>query len=486
MTMSTPPAAFAPVPQLPLRRLEAGFIEADLEAIAATVHVSGREARLLPYNGSFPGPLLRVREGDRVRLRLTNRLDEPTNLHLHGLHIPPSVDDAFRVIEPGEMVLYEFDLPTGSAGTYWYHPHLHGHVARQLFGGLAGAIVVDGLVDQIPELQGAEDHVLLLKDLTLADGEPEPYGPMDWMNGKEGDLLLVNGVRQPVLRAEKGTLRLRLVNAGTARYYHLTLEGHPLHLIATDAGLIERPVPLERLLLAPGESAEVLVRLEHPGSFRLLNLPYDRGKHAMHHPDEDGHAGMGHGGAHGHGADGAEHAGHPTATPAEESPVALLTIVAPEKPEPLPLPERLLNVEALDPGEAVATRRIVMSESMDPVRFFINGREFEHDRVDMTGERDTLEVWEVVNDSDMDHPFHLHVYPFQVLDRNGEPEPFRAWRGEVNLRPHETVRLGVPLRDFTGKAVFHCHIVEHEDRGMMGVLEVRDHAPQGGAERGDP
>jgi len=444
-------------------------VEAELDVVAATVRVADADARLLSYNGAVPGPLLRLHEGDHVRLTLTNHLDEPTNLHLHGLHVPPSVDDAFRVIAPGETTIYEFDLPAGSAGTYWYHPHVHGRVARQLSAGLAGALVVEGPLDDMPELREAEEHVLVLKDLALADGGPAPYEPGDWMNGKEGDLLLVNGAREPVLAAGRGTLRLRLVNASTARYYHLALNGEQqfetLHLIGTGTGFVERPVAVDRLLLAPGERAEVLVQLAPGRRMRLVDLPYDRGKHDEH----DGHAGHG-------------NAGGPVPAPVaavageaavDDRPATLLTIVPPAHAEPLPLPGCLSRVDVMDEAQAVVTRRIVMSETMDPVAFFINDRPFDHDRVDVHGELGTLEVWDVENASDMDHPFHLHVYPFQVLARNGVPESVRAWRDTVNVRPHETVRLAVPLGDFTGRTVFHCHIAEHEDMGMMGVLAVQ-------------
>lgn len=117
--------------------------EVELEALRVTRSVAGRPVELLTYNGAFPGPLLRLAEGDHVRIRLTNRLEEPTNLHLHGLHIPPDADDPTRLVAPGEMTVYEFDVPPGSARTYWYHPHAHGSVAPQLFGGLAGPLVVE-------------------------------------------------------------------------------------------------------------------------------------------------------------------------------------------------------------------------------------------------------------------------------------------------------------------------------------------------------
>jgi FtsP/CotA-like multicopper oxidase with cupredoxin domain len=422
--------------------------------------VAGQQARLWTY-GSFSGPTLRVREGDRVELELRNSLPEATNLHLHGLHVPPSVDDAFLSLAPGERRIYEFDVPFGSAGTYWYHPHLHGRVATQLFAGLAGAIVVEGPSDEL--FAEAEEHLLVLKDLSLQGGRGAEHEDEDWMNGKEGELVLVNGQRQPALRPERRLLRLRLLNASNARYYRMALEEHPLYLLATDGGLIEKPLELSELLLAPGERAEVLVRLEGRGQFRLLNLPYDRGTMT---------AGQEEAGDRGESAD--PHAGHGAKKPssrADDAPGTLLTIQAPSTAAAGAIPSTVTTVSALEPSGGV-TRRIVLGEDHMAADFFINGRAFDHHRVDLNARLGDTEIWEIVNEGDMDHPFHLHVYPFQVLSRNGAAEAVRAWKDVVNLRAGERLSLAVPLADFSGRTVFHCHIVEHEDRGMMGVLEV--------------
>lgn len=151
----------------------------------------------------------------------------------------------------------------------------------------------------------------------------------------------------------------------------------------------------------------------------------------------------------------------------------LLTVVAPASPKPLPLPASLAPVERLEPARATATRRFELGERMMQAEFFINGQMFDPARVDVGAQLGSLEVWELVNKTDMDHPFHLHTYPFQVLSRGGKPAPYRAWKDTVNLRKNEVVRIAVPLRDFSGVTVYHCHIVEHEDRGMMGILQVK-------------
>ncbi|MEW6270651.1 MAG: multicopper oxidase family protein [Thermodesulfobacteriota bacterium] len=431
--------------RLRLARPQRGVVEATLVAAPATVRVHDRLARLWTYNGSLPGPLLRLREGEHVRLRLTNRLHEETNLHLHGLRVSPAVDDPFLSISPGESVLYEFDVPQGSRGLHWYHPHVHGRVAQQLFAGLAGPILVDA-ADEPPRPRDVADRVVVLKDLELVDGAPAPHAFADWRRGKEGRLLLVNGALAPALVATDRLLRLRFLNASNARYYRLALEEHAFRLVASDGHALGQPLVVDELLLAPGERADALVALEREGRFALLDLPYDRG------------AGMMMGGP--GGAAGPE-------------PVRLMTIVRPPGIAARAVPPPYAAAEDLRQRPADAVRRLVLAEGMMMGGgFTINGRTFDPGRVELGARLGTVEVWEIENRGRMDHPFHLHTYPFQVLSRNGAPESAVLWKDVVNVRPGEVVRVAVALRDFAGRTVFHCHIVEHEDRGMMGTLEV--------------
>ncbi len=460
-----------------------GVTRAELEAVPATKVVAGRSAELLTYNRAFPGPLLRFREGDRVRIGLTNRLGEPSNLHLHGLHVPLEVDDPARMVADGDTIVYEFDVLPGSAGTYWYHPHAHGSVSPQLFGGLAGALVIDG-PDDPAELADADEQILVLKDLAIDGSRVSPHTADDWLNGKEGDLLLVNGEVQPRIVTSSGLLRLRLINACNARYFLLGVEDHQLTVLGAGIGFAEAPLTVAELLLAPGERADVLVAL-HRSEVDLAALPYDRGAdmsgmddmahrsvmagtehpvtadkgHSMQGPD------AGHGQVADHGAGGRL---------GNRQPMTLATFTAPEPAPPLRLPARLASLPTHGPDEVRARRRIVLSEEMGhrPVRFLLNGQAFEPGRIDFRSQLGSIEVWEVVNDADMDHPFHLHVYPFIVLGRNGEPEPVRMWRDTVNLAAGDRVELLVPFEHFSGTAIYHCHIVEHEDRGMMACFAV--------------
>jgi FtsP/CotA-like multicopper oxidase with cupredoxin domain len=260
-----------------------GVLELSLTAQIGGLSLAGRRASLYSYNGSVPGPRLEIRSGDHLRIRFTNRLPELTNLHLHGLHVSPSgnADNVFLEVPPGESQMYEFSIPPDQrGGTYWYHPHVHHLIARQVWAGLAGLLIVRGEMDDIPEIRDANEEFLVLKDFGLdANGNLLTADPTPQIvQGREGDLVLVNGEFNPTLRIPKdGLLRLRFLNASVARYYRLQLEDHPMYQIATDGGPIAEPFERRELLLAPGERAEVLVRGERsPGQYRLMNLPYRR------------------------------------------------------------------------------------------------------------------------------------------------------------------------------------------------------------------
>jgi FtsP/CotA-like multicopper oxidase with cupredoxin domain len=450
-----------------------GLLDIALVARASQILLAGRKASLLSYNGQIPGPRLEARPGDTVRIRLTNQLADLTNLHYHGLHVPSTgnADNIFLSVPPGENLTYEFTLPKNHpAGTFYYHPHHHEHVAEQVFAGLGGIFVVRGDLDEIPEVKAAQEQFLFFKDFALdVNGRVPPPGHMQLMRGREGTIVTVNGQVNPMLTVPKGgLLRLRMINASTSRFYRLKLEQHPFYLIATDGGAIAEPVELPELLLSPGERAEVLVRGEREsGQYRLLNLPYNRGGMGMM-----GGGGMGMGGMHGN-------AQAPTANPQ-----LLATLTYQGSVAPLPLPQQLLQVETLPlPSQ---TRRIELSMSMGMMggmgggrgmgmKFTFNGKTFDPQRVDIQTRLGSIEDWELVNvDPDgMDHPFHLHVNPFQVVSRNSQPETYRAWKDTVLVRGQETVRIRIPFRDFAGKTVYHCHILDHEDLGMMGMVEMQ-------------
>jgi len=427
---------------------------ADLELVASATPgtLPGGPATLLTYNGRSPGPLLEVNAGDQVRLRLRNDLQEPTNLHFHGLHIPPTGtgDNVFLTVPPGGSTTYAFKLAADHpAGLFYVHPHHHGHSADQVFGGLGGALVVRGDLDRIPEVGAASESVLVLKDFASASGQEAAMG-VGRMLGREGPLLTVNGELNPALAIPSGgLLRLRLLNASNARIYRLALEGHRMVLIATDGGAIATPESLEELLLAPGERADVLVQgNQTPGSYRLRNLPYQR----------SGHMGMGQ---------------------VADAPQTLATLNYAGSVATLPLPKTLIPVPSQPQPER--TRRFSLAHAMGMgmggmqhgmggmgsggMGFVINGQPFDPDRIDTRVSLGSTEDWLIVNDDVMDHPF-------QVISRAGRPEAQRRWKDTVLVKAGEEVRLRVSFRDFTGRTVYHCHNLDHEDLGLMGVLQI--------------
>jgi FtsP/CotA-like multicopper oxidase with cupredoxin domain len=262
---------------------------------------------------------------------------------------------------------------------------------------------------------------------------------IDAENGREGDVLFVNGEVMPTFRIRPGEVqRWRVINASAARVYRLALEGHTFLHVGDDGGLFERAVEVDEITIANGERVELLVRgTGAPGTrASLQTLPYDRYI--------------------------------PQTRPADwNRTLDLLTLeYTNERPLPPVSAGRAPSRPALDPAEATATRVMVMTQGM------INGRHMSMDRVDVQRSSGATEIWEVENLVGMDHPFHLHGFQFQVLDRNGVPEPYRSWKDTVNVPRHQTARFIVRFDNYPGKWMFHCHILDHEDQGMMGVLEI--------------
>ncbi|MDX1548517.1 MAG: multicopper oxidase family protein, partial [Rhodothermales bacterium] len=354
-------------------------------------------------------------------------------------------------VAPGEAYDYVFTIPAGSAGTYWYHPHPHHRTGYQVAMGLYGAVVVRAADDPLPA--DLPEKLLILSDNRfLPDGAIDLpgvhtlQGIVDAENGREGDVLFVNGEVMPALSIRSGEVqRWRIINASAARVYRLALDGHSFLHVGSDGGLFERPVETSELVLANAERVEVLVRATGPPGSRavLRTLPYDRYVPQTRPPDWN-------------------------------RPRELLTLQYSDAPPTRPpaLPERLRPVPALDPAEATATRLMVLTQGL------INGKLMDMDRVDVSAPLGATEIWEVENLVGMDHPFHLHGFQFQVLERNGVAEPFLSWKDTVNVPKHETVRFIVRYDDYPGQWMFHCHILDHEDHGMMGILEITDHGGQ--------
>ena len=430
-----------------------GLFKARLTAMPAKARFAANlDTPILAYNGTSPGPLIEAHEGDRVEITFANRIEgEQSTIHWHGMPVPANQDgNPMDPVAAGADRDYAFELPEGSAGSYWYHPHPHGRTAEQVYRGLAGAFVVKAKADPVPSEYG--DTVLMFTDLRLAaDGSMPDNTMADLMNGRVGDHVLVNGQKNPKLRVAMGTKRrLRLYNATNARFLRLAFANATMIVIGSDGGLLEAPAAADEILLSPAERVELVVAFDRPGAATLTTLAYDRGWMGPGRPRDAG--------------------------------LTLLTVDVSDKSAQAmpPLPERLRPIVPL--GAPAVSRRLVFTETMAmnatgmEMAFLINGKAFDMARVDIVARAGDTELWEIVNQADMDHPFHLHGTQFQVVGRERDGKvsksPYLAWKDTVNVARGETVRL-VMRQERAGARLYHCHILEHEQLGMMGIVDVR-------------
>jgi len=422
-------------------------VEVSITAAITTLSLQpGVTSEVFAYNGTVPGPTLDLREGDHVIVHFRNNLPEPTTVHWHGIHLPFDSDGSpFQPIKPGEAHDYSFTVRPGTAGTYWYHPHPDRRTGFAIGKGLFGAIVVHAADDPLPPMP--EKLIILSDNRFLKDGAidfPDPYshhGGLDEENGREGPVLFVNGHVMPTVTIRSGEVqRWRIVNGSAGRIYRIALSGHTFLHVGSDGGLFEKPIEVKEILLTTGERVELLVRgTDPPGTKTVLqNLPYDRYA--------------------------------PQTRPSDwETTRDLLTLqTTNEAPvTPVAIPATLRKIIPLDTTKVTAVRTVVLSQGL------INGKTMDMSRVDISTTVGATEIWQIENIVGMDHPFHLHGFQFQVLDRNGVPEPYLSWKDMLNIPKHTSARIIVRYDDYPGKWMFHCHILDHEDHGMMGVLEVK-------------
>jgi FtsP/CotA-like multicopper oxidase with cupredoxin domain len=410
----------------------------DLEARETDWELApGRSIRGWGYNGQIPGPTIEARVGDVLEVRLTNRLPEPTTIHWHGLRVPAAMDGTDmvqRAIAPGETFTYRFRLP--DAGTFWYHPHSNETV--QLEKGLYGALIVRAPDE--PVLDG--ERILVLDDLKLdRKGRIAKFGGLiQRHDGREGDVRLVNGKAEPELTIADGHIeRWRIVNASSARYVRFSIGGKPFRILGTDGGLLEAPVTAAEVLLAPADRVDLAVGPFAEGELLPVEaLTYFR----------------------------------TTIRRRKTERFATLKVVTSAKPSTAVIPERIRTITPLVTGPVNPTRTVKLGVRMNlrrGVDFVINKEMHHRDAPVKVGE---LQVWDIVNETLMDHPFHLHGFFFQVLEVNGQPPAWRSWEDVVNVPPRSTVRVAWLPDDRPGSWMYHCHILEHHAAGMMAHFDV--------------
>jgi FtsP/CotA-like multicopper oxidase with cupredoxin domain len=388
------------------------------------------------YDGQVPGPVIEAKQGVPLEIAFTNSLSEPTLIHWHGLQIPAAMDGTQATqqpVQPGETFIYRFTPP--DAGTFWYHPHAN--ETEQLEKGLYGALIVRGSNELIVD----REQILVLDDVNAdKQGRLAKFGGFrERHDGREGDIRLINGKAEPQLTIAAGQVeRWRIINASSARYVRLSLGGMRFRIIGTDGGLIETPVEATEVLLPPADRIELLVGPFTEGEVLSIDsLRYLRSTMKMRGDERFG-----------------------------------TLVVEQAKPSIAAIPARLRTIEPLAAADATPNRKVKFSVGLslrNLIDFNVNGETHHHDKPVKVGE---LQVWDVVNASLMDHPFHLHGFFFQVLSINGKAPAFRSWEDVVNLPPRSTVRIAWMPEDRPGNWMYHCHILEHHEAGMMGHFEV--------------
>jgi blue copper oxidase len=454
---------------LPIPRIIDAHAEGDSIRLVAQngrhAFSPGRPVATYGYSGPVLGPTLRMRRGDEVSVEVENRTDADTVVHWHGLLIPSERDGApHDHIAPGQT--WRRALPIQQAETTaWYHPHPYRDTARQIYFGLAGLVLIEdgsGARLGLPRTYGVDDLPLILQDrLFDRDGElTYPASPMTVMQGARGNTIIVNGAVAPFARVPAGLVRLRLLNASNARNLDLAFtDGRAFHVIASDGGYLAAPVQVTRLLIAPAERFEILVDFSdgRPATLETGRDPF---------PPTMGMMMM---------AGGRSDAGEIMRFAPDRNRRAATSS----------LPSSLAQMAPLPPTDRLPRRRFVLNDTgmmgammgggmMGRGRgggaLGINGQTFDMQRIDAEVALGSSEVWEIESGT-MAHPFHVHGVHFRIvsLDRIPPPPHLQGWKDTVLVPSSAEILIrftqpAPPAHPF----MFHCHILEHEDAGMMG------------------
>ena len=406
----------------------------------------GSQSSTLGYNGNFLGPTIRVQKGERVNMRVNNALDESTTVHWHGLHVAgPGDGGPHQVIAPGKSWRPSFNI-VQEAATLWYHPHPKGLTGRQVYKGLAGFFIIDddrSLNLNLPKEYGKNDIPLVIQDRRFnANGQLEYETSFIYSrNGMFGDKVLVNGKINPTLGVGTAKIRLRVLNGSNTRIYNLSLSDRSTFVqIASDGGFLNRPVKLRSLEISPGERAEIVIdfsKYSVGDSIRLKDPRFD----------------------------------------------IMQFIVNKRVQDKTTIPTRIGDVKKIPRSAAVRKRTFVLRSAGGGVAkqdLTINGKLFDLKRIDETVGRGDTEIWEIRNPSSPGenlslHPLHIHGIHFQILSRNGRApaENERGWKDTLLLHKDETAKLIMRFEDFKGVYMYHCHMLEHEDAGMMAQFEIK-------------
>jgi FtsP/CotA-like multicopper oxidase with cupredoxin domain len=491
-----PPAEFPQAPELVSSN---GMLEFPMDIIQVINPVGTpegvRDFRSRTFNGRLAGETLRIRAGDKLTVPIRNNLplnpdtvppDKNTphhfntvNLHTHGFHVSPFQDDVLIDIHPTEVHTYEYDIPADHpAGTMWYHPHKHGATAMHLFSGMSGVIIIEGDasngdLNSVPEIAAAEEIIFNINELVL-DGfgaDPDkvtPYEVPPYTTPKpfllEDRVFVVNGVYQPRLKVVPGqVLRLRILNSSARHTIPLKIENTDMHLCAMDGITIPAVRTVDTVTLAPANRADVLVKFDAEGTYKISGgefLP-----EVLAFVDVAG-----------------ERFDMPLATG------ALPTVTSLPDIEPAEVTESRVLTYAVD-NDPPTGPEIPTGGARAP-NFTIDGVRFDPNTVNQELDLNSVIEWTLTNTSEVRHPHHIHIHPFQVIETsdnmlNGMPFPppgdpgwVPAWLDTVAIPEKKDgegdgfVRVRQRYPDNPGFYVIHCHILVHEDIGMMQLVHL--------------
>ncbi|HVK20749.1 MAG TPA: multicopper oxidase domain-containing protein [Actinokineospora sp.] len=406
---------------------------ADVEIIPGTT------SRVMTFNGSFPGPTLAVTQGRPVVVKQINELGEPVNVHLHGAFVAPEHDGyPTHLIQPGASRDYRYPNQQ-RATTLWYHSHTHHKEAEQVYRGLAGFYVINDPGDPWLNLPtGARDVPLLFRDIRIDENNQLVYFAGDFRGRRT---ILVNGRPQPYFKVATRKYRLRLLNGSNDRGFKFSLSnGAKFYVIGSDGGYLPNNVPLSTIELFPAERLDVIVDFAGQPVGTQITLRNEFGEAA------------------------------------ETQDIMRFDVDRVESDSTrIPDNGQLPQLPAI-PTPTV-TRDIALNFDLANRRFLINGQPFDPNRVDFTVRKDKPELWRITNNDTqfgITHSMHLHLVQFRVVSRNGVAvAPVEAgWKDTVTVHAGETVLVNTTFTGFTGKYVFHCHLLDHSNNGMMAQVEV--------------
>jgi suppressor of ftsI len=420
-----------------------GKLHVDLVAAPANYTIEGHRLEGMLYNGQYMPPVWRVRPGDILTVTLHNQLSEETNLHFHGLGVSPlnNGDNVFLHIAPRQTFTYKITIPEKHTGLFWYHPHAHGNVDRQIIGGMSGGILVEGSDRLYPFLKGLTERILLLKH--------HPIGRADYE-----ELVTVNGTVTPTIPIRPGEAQFwQIGNIGADRFLHLKIDGMPFYLIGRDGYFVPRPIKMEEVILGPGQRFSAIVVGGQAGRYGFKSVAFKFDERQPPLPEVNLGTVVSYG-------------------PAED-------VAAAEANVSRQRVNGTLYVDIVKSSPIVQRRTFAFSVNPQKTAFFINDHVFDENRTDVTVKLGDTEEWTVLNKDSQYHDFHIHQTGFLVTEVNGAPTDFDGLRDTFSVPPAQNGKPGeakliIPFTDpeIVGRFVFHCHVVKHEDKGMMMTVEV--------------